>query len=138
MFKCAANQSAGSPVSNLFLKQATYFEFSSLSPAPDWLLRFQSGTEETFKHAAPLLCLPGSAQSRNQPCNSAQVRPHSTIPIPATLRLTDFFPPSKRLDLLLAPSLHKEGVRAKPYRAPGRQRHGESNLHTAAASPWYS
>lgn len=89
-FQRAANESAGSPVSDLFLKRATYFEFSSLSPAPDWLLRFQSGTEETFKHAAPLLCLPGSAQSRNQPCNSAQVRPHSTTPVAATLHLTGF------------------------------------------------
>lgn len=90
ILQLAANESAGSPVSTLFLKQSTYFEFSSLSPAPDWLLCFQSGTEETFKHAAPLPCLPGSAQSRNQPCNSAQVRPRFTIHIAAMLHLTAF------------------------------------------------
>lgn len=79
------NPSAGSPVSTLFLKQSTSFEFSSLSPVPEWLMLFQSGTEETFKHAAPLPCLPVSAQSRIQPCSSAQVRPRFMICIAARL-----------------------------------------------------
>lgn len=113
VFKCAANQSAGSPVSNLFLKQATSLELSSLSPAPDWLWRFQSGREETFKHTAPLLCLPGSAQSRNQPCNSAQVRPRFTIPIAAMLRLTDFSPRSA-LIYSLPPHCTKRGREGNP------------------------
>ena len=119
VFKRTANQSAGSPVSNLFLKQATYFEFSSLSPAPDWLLCFQSGTEETFKHAAPRLCLPGSAQSRNQPCNSAQVRPHFTIPVAAMLRLTDF-PPRSALIYSLLPCCTQRGGESRTLPCPGK------------------
>lgn len=85
VFQLSMNRSAGSPVSTLFLRQSTSFEFSSLSPGPEWLLRFQSGTEETFKHAAPLPCLPGSAQSRIQPCSSAQVRPRFLICTAAVL-----------------------------------------------------
>lgn len=137
ILQLAANQSAGSPVSTLFLKQSTYFEFSSLSPAPDWLLRFQSGTEETFKHAAPLPCLPGSAQSRNQPCNSAQVRPRFTIRIAAMLRLTAFSLEAPWfitpiINIFFTSSLHKAGKESNMPVPGGQQAQGEQPMACAA------
>lgn len=112
-----------SPVSNLFLKQATQFEFSSLSPAPDWLLCFQSGTEETFEQQP--LCLGSWLCSEQQ--SAMQLSPGK-----ATLQVTfhSFSPPSA----LVCPwPPHCTEGESKPV--PGGQRQGESTLHRAAASP---